>query len=356
MEVVTDSQAAGELVKDTFYPAGMFGVTMVGADYFSGELTIVDRASEYGEVQELLNSVARLATPGVYEITRNRRLPRFDTNDYTLFVLKDVNSDEPAALVRTHRRLTIVRTRSSTGKRWLTRIVRDVATRYALADGSLVLHSSAFVFDGGAYLVIGDSAAGKSTMAIALARLLPRSGWMGNDRMHLDREHDRYRTTACPLPLAVNKGSLDVIGATDFETWSLHAGLPQPGSDWDQFLGEDKLKMSSREVERYLGVRVVPEAVLAGVIFPMVDPSLAYMAEDATLEHAAEVIGRNCLSLDDNLYGEDWLDVHIEHRVEPPPLSSFVRHIAELPLLRCRVGSPADLSRLATDFQRVVTT
>jgi energy-coupling factor transporter ATP-binding protein EcfA2 len=290
-----------------------------------------------------------------YELTRNYRLPRFDGVDYTVFVLEDVNVGERAALVRTGRRRIIVRRRSSIGNRWLTRIVRDIATRYAKADGSLIVHASAFVFDGRAYLVIGDSAAGKSTTAVALARLLPRSGWMGNDRMHLTDEGEHYRVMACPLPLAINKGSLDVMGVTDWEAWSLHAGFPPPGSDWDRFMGEDKLKLSSREVERYLGVRVVPEATLAGAIFPRVDPGAPYAVEPVTHELAADVIGRNCFSLDDNLYGEDWLDVPLDRDVDPPSLETFLAHIACLPLLKCTLGGGADVARLAADFERAVS-
>lgn len=354
LQIITNSLKAWELFTDTFYPVGMFGVSETTADNFSGGLTIVDRTCGLNEVHEFLQSVTATATKSDYELTRNYRLPRFDTTNCSVFVLEDVNSYEPAALVRKDRNLTILRPDSSLGDRWLTRVIRDVATRYAKAGGSLVLHSSAFVFGEGAYLVIGDSGAGKSTTAIALARLLSPSGWMGNDRIHLNREGSHYRVTACPLPLAVNKGSLDVMGVTDFGTWSLHAEFPQPGSDWDQFMGEDKLKISSREVERYLKVRVIPEAVLAGVIFPQVNPQSPYAVELATPEHAADVIQRNCFSVDDNLYGEDWLGVAINHRPAPPSLEKFLESIADLPLLKCSVGSGADLSKLAADLERMV--
>ncbi|MCO1580274.1 hypothetical protein M8C13_31410 [Crossiella sp. SN42] len=354
LAVATNRPEAADLLADTFYPAGMFQVREA-ADGPVAELTIVDHARPQAEVDELIRSVSATGRESDYELTRNYRLPRFDTAEGTLFVLRDVNHTESAALLRTEGRVTIVRPETPLGHRWLTRIVRDLATRFAKASGSLVLHSSAFTHDGGAYLVIGDSGAGKSTTAIALARLLSLAGWMGNDRMHLDREGAQYRATACPLPLAINKGSLDVMGVTDFQGWTLHAGFPAAGSDWDRFMGEDKLKMSTREVERYLEVPIVPEAPLAGVLFPRVDPSAPYAFGEASLEHAADVLSRNCFSVDDNLQGEDWLGVTGADPVAPPTLEAFLADIAKLPLLRSSVGNAADVTRLAADFRRAVT-
>ncbi|MGW0332532.1 hypothetical protein ACWD0J_11790 [Streptomyces sp. NPDC003011] len=353
LRTVTTSAEADALVTETFCPPGMLGVTET-PHAPDPDLTVVDLTREPAEIHALLREAAATAVPGEYELTRGHRLPRYDDDTGTVFTLRDVNADETAALIRTERRVTLLRPRSGLGDRWLTRIIRDVATRIAKADGSLVLHSSAFVHDGGAHLVIGDSGAGKSTTAIALARLLPASGWMGNDRMHLDRSEEGYRVTACPLPLAVNKGSLDVMGVTDFDAWSVRAGFPAPGSDWDRFQGEDKLKLSSQEVSRYLGVRVVPNAPLAGVILPRVDLAAGYFLEPATPGHAAEVIRRNCFSLDDNLYGEDWLNVPVRRRAAPPSVDAFLAHLARLPVLRCSVGSPADVAKLAVDFQDAV--
>ncbi|WP_455410013.1 hypothetical protein [Streptomyces hiroshimensis] len=357
LKIVTTSAGADGLVSETFWPPGMLGVTDTSPEpepESEPDLTVVDLTCDPAGIHELLSEAAAGAVRGSYELTRNYRLPRFDGGAWTVFTLQDVNSDEVAALVRTEGRITLVRPQSTLGDRWLTRIIRDVATRIAKAEGSLVLHSSAFVHDGGAYLVIGDSGAGKSTTAVALARLLPASGWMGNDRMHLDRQAEGYRVTACPLPLAVNKGSLDVMGVTDFGSWSVRAGFPPPGSDWDRFHGEDKLKLSSQEVSRYLGVRVVPDAPLAGVLLPRVDLTAEYSLEPATPGHAAEVIKRNCFSLDDNLYGEDWLNVPVRRRAAPPSVGTFLEHLTGRPVLRCSLGSAADVAKLADEFQEIV--
>ncbi|WP_329014452.1 hypothetical protein [Streptomyces sp. NBC_00690] len=355
LKVVTTSPEADALVSETFWPPGMLGVfdTPPGSTH-RPDLTVVDLPSSPTDIHALLRLAADNCVPGEFELTRDYRLPRYDADTHTVFTLRDVNSDEVAALVRTEDRAVIVRPRSGLGDRWLTRIIRDVATRIAKAEGSLVLHSSALVFDDGAYLVVGDSGAGKSTTAIALARLLPEAGWMGNDRMHLDRRGHSYDVTACPLPLAINKGSLDVMGVSDFDGWPVRAGLPGVGSDWDQFQGEDKLKLSSREVHRFLGVDVVPQAPLAGVILPRIDREAAYRLEPSTLDHTSEVIRRNCFSLDDNLYGEDWLKVPVRHHAPPPSVEDFLEHLAKLPVLRCSLGSAADVARLADEFARAV--
>lgn len=355
IKTVSTSAASDELVTETFWPPGMLDVCEIEASQArEPDETVVDLVHDPAEINDLLSQVSGTTEAGEYEHTRHYWLPRYDGDGYTLFVLRDVNSGEVSLLIRTERRMTLVRPPTGVADRWLTRIVRDVATRIAKAEGTLVLHSSAFVFEGGSYLVIGDSGAGKSTTAIALARLLPSSGWMGNDRMHLDLRDGNYRATACPLPLAINKGSLDVMGVTDFENWSVRAGLPLPGSDWDQLHGEDKLKLSSQEVSRHLGVRVVPSAPLAGVILPRIDLDAQYFVEPATPEHTAEVIRRNCFSLDDNLFGEDWLGVRVSRRTEPPSLDAFLEHLAQLPVLRCSLGSATDVTKLADDFASAV--
>ncbi|SCL20808.1 hypothetical protein GA0074692_0990 [Micromonospora pallida] len=355
VRIRTESPGSAALVAETFHPPGMQSVEVVpGEDGRDDEpeLTIIDLVRDQADIQALLDEVAGTATRGEFELTRGFRQPRYDIGDHTVFTLRDVNSDEVAALVRTGRRAVLVRPRSRLGDRWLTRLIRDVATRFATAAGSLILHSSALVYAGCGWLVVGDSGAGKSTTAIALARLLPSAGWMGNDRMHVDRADGFYRLTACPLPLAINKGSLDVMGIAGFEDWNLRAGMPGPESDWDRFHGEDKMKLSCREVTRYLGVPVISHAPLGGVILPRVDPTAAYYCERSTLEYAAEVIGRNCFSRDDNLYGEDWLRVPVSRRTDPPSLEVFLENIAELPLLRCSVGSAADLASLAGELTR----
>jgi hypothetical protein len=356
VETVTMSQEANMLLSDTFYPPGMFAADEVFEDAGTPNLIVVDRQSNPEEVCDLLAMTAASAPERDYELTRNFRLPRFDADGYSLFVLQDVNSDESAALVRTDRQITIVRPASMLGDRWLTRVVRDAATRYAKADGSLIMHSAAFVYEGAAYLVIGDSGAGKSTTAIALARLLDNAAWMGNDRMHLDLSDGRYRVTACPLPLAVNKGSLDVMGIHDIADWKLHAGFPKPGSDWDQHMGEDKLKMSSQEVEKYLGVRVQAEATLAGIILPQVTLGATYETVTAPREHAVAVMTRNCLSADDNLYGEDWLAITAAPTIDPPSIEAFLDAIEGVSLLRCSIGGAADVAKLAADVRAVLAT
>ncbi|MFJ4709641.1 hypothetical protein ACIP6I_33030 [Streptomyces anulatus] len=355
LRIVTTSSEANDLVTETFYPDGMLGVFEASSRH-DPDLTVVDLTCDASDIQELLRRESLTAARGEFELTRGFRLPRYDSASHTVFTLRDVNSDEVAGVVRTEGRVTVLRPESGLGDRWLTRIVRDIATRLAKAAGSLVLHSSAFVFDDGAYLVIGDSGAGKSTTAIALARRLPSAGWMGNDRIHAEWQGRHYRVTACPLPLAVNKGSLDVMGVTDFGSWPVRAGLPGSGSDWDQFQGEDKLKLSSREVNRFLQVPVIPNMRLAGVLLPRVDLASGYSFGLTTPAHTAEVITRNCFSLDDNLYGEDWLGVPARHTAAAPSINAFLEHITQLPVLRCSMGSAGDVAKLAGDFQEAVKT
>jgi energy-coupling factor transporter ATP-binding protein EcfA2 len=333
------------ILKDTFWPAGVLDVVEsdpVGAPDIILEEAVEDAATIRGMVADF----SRAATAGVFEITRGDFRPRHDSPAATLFVLED--GDDVAALVSTADTRTLLRTETPSGARWLARIVRDMATRFASADGALILHSSAFTVSGRTYLVIGDSGAGKSTTAIALARLLPDATWLGNDRIHVDTLGADLRVTACPLPLAVNRSSLDVMGVTDFGSWDLHAGHPDPDSDWDQFMGEDKMKLSHGEVERLLGVRVAANGVLHGVIFPRVVPGQPFEVADADPTHVSAVLARNCFSLDDNLYGEEWLRVNDSGTVPESGLGleEFERRLGSMTVLRCTLFGPDDVARL----------
>ncbi len=354
VRVVTESPAAQALLAETFYPAGMQGVSLDAATSEEPLVTIVDLVRSPAEIADLIAAAAATMTAAEYELTRDYRQPRYDDGERTVFVLDDEQSGEVGALIRTGRRAVLVRLEGRWGDRWLTRVVRELATRFASAQGSLILHASALVHRGHGYLVIGDSGAGKSTTSIALARLLPSAGWMGNDRMHADRVDGTYRLTACPLPLGVNKGTLDLIGATGFDSWDVRAGIPGPETDWDRFQGEDKLKLSCNEVARYLQVAVIPEAPIGGIILPRVNRAAGYHCEPADLDYAAEVIERNCFSVDEKLYGDDWLRVPVPEAERPPSIREFLEDVARLPLLRCSVGNADHLSLLANDLQAAV--
>lgn len=349
--VVTESAEAAEFIDDTFFPRGAFGVTIDKANTRESQVTIEDRVVEHGQLRELLDLAAEQMVAGEFEQVRNLRRPRYDADDgVTVFSLSDWTSGEPAALVQDGRRLVVVRTASSVGDRWLSRIARDIVTRLASAQGSLIVHSAAFALGDDAYLVVGDSGAGKSTTAIGLARLLEGAGWIGNDRIHLDADADGFEVTACPVALSVNKGTLDAIGVTGADSWVLQAGHPGPGSDWDQFMGEDKLRVSPREVERYLDVQVVASARLAGIIFPRVDRQAGFsfgLADDA---FAFQTLERNYRSLNDNLFGEDWLGITPGPAVAPPSAKALLRELSRVPLLRCTFGNGDDLARLATEL------
>ena len=335
------------ILKDTFWPAGVLDVFEVDS---SGppDVVLEEIVEDAATIRATIANFRSAATAGTFEITRGEFRPRHDGPDSTLFVLDE--GVAPAVLLSGGDRRTLVRTDSPSGARWLARLVRDVATRVASADGALILHSSAFIVEGRTYLVVGDSGAGKSTTAIALARLLPGASWLGNDRIHVDVDGAELRVTACPLPLAVNRGSLDVMGVRDFASWDLHAGHPDLDSDWDQYMGEDKMKLSHGEVERLLGVSVAASGVLHGVIFPRVVPGATFEVAEADKSHASAVLQRNCFSVDDNLYGEDWLAVSVERSERQASarldLPEFERRLESARTIRCTLAGPLDVARL----------
>lgn len=354
LDIVGAQRDSAAILDDTFFPDGVLDV--VACDPTAGEapaLTLVEVVLDPAQVRDLIGAASRTGPPGTFEITRGDLKTRFEVGDETVFVLTEADSPAPAVLVRSGTTRTLIRTPGPAGARWLTRLVREIATRHAGATGALILHASAFTFEDRAFLVIGDSGAGKSTTAIALARLLDPAQWIGNDRIHVTDRDGALLVTACPLPLAVNKGSLDVMGIRDFPSWSLHAGHPPAGSDWDQLHGEDKMKLSNGEVERFLGVSVAAHGKLYGVVFPRIDPAGTFHVEDATDELAADIVGRNCFSRDDNLYSAtDWIGANTPVLSGGLTLAGFLARTAKLPRLRCTLTGADDIARLGREISR----
>lgn len=353
LRVAADSVESISLLEDTFYPQGMFDVEFQDNRAEKSRLTILDRVITPVELEDLQRQMRANFQRSTFELTRSVFCARYDKNETTLFVLGD-EEHQPPLVLKEGRNLTIVGVPSISRKRWLTRLVRDIATRIAKSEGSLVLHASGFQYREKAYLAVGDSGAGKSTLGIVLPSLLDAAAWIGNDRIHLDAVSGGYRVTSCPLPLAVNKQSMDLLGMTDYLHWDLQAPVPSPESDWDEFMGESKIRLSSAEVERWLGVSITAAAPLGGVIFPQVRLECSYQFSTIARADAEPILRRNCFSLYDNLFGEDWLAIGKQAPTGTESFSQFMRDIDNVPLFRCSLGNREHLNQLSVDLQKAL--
>jgi hypothetical protein len=230
----------------------------------------------------------------------------------------------------------------------LARHLREIGYRLAENDGWICLHASAADLDGQAVAIVGDSGAGKTTMALALSA---RHGWrfLANDRLmvRLDPSTGSLRAVAMPCPIRVNSGTLRGLAINDAHEWDLSRPKPGHDSDWSQFRGAAKLNVLPSEWRELAGTDLSPAGSLAAVLLPA--PVLDG-AEVCIAKHPGPTaaITAQCMSPDDPVYVTDWL----ERRTITPELVRAHAHqvvaaLTALPALSVSFGTELALAAVA---------
>ncbi|NTA59889.1 hypothetical protein G6L32_14740 [Agrobacterium tumefaciens] len=156
------------------------------------------------------------------------------------------------------------------------RLVRELFVRNAEFKGGLSLHASAASIDGAGYVFVGNSGAGKTSLAMAVARSTGGS-LLSSDRAMLLRNASGY--DIIPWPMVVNIG----LGAC-------RAAIANPGY-WEERLttssnayfhsynapGEigplrfsdgDKYALTPMEAREFFSIDISARAALKAVVFP----------------------------------------------------------------------------------------
>jgi hypothetical protein len=189
----------------------------------------------------------------------------------------------------------------------LARHVREIGYRLAENHGWVCLHASAADRNGHTVAIVGDSGAGKTTMALALAA---RPDWrfLGNDRLmvKLDPRDGSLRAVALPCPVRLNAGTLRGLAIDGAHEWELTRPKPGPGSDWSQFRGTAKLNILPCEWQESTGTELTAGGQLAAVLLPA--PDLGGDGIRITRhQYPTAPIAAQCMSPDDPVYVADWL-------------------------------------------------
>jgi hypothetical protein len=230
----------------------------------------------------------------------------------------------------------------------LARHLREIGYRLAENDGWICLHASAADLDGQAVAIVGESGAGKSTMALALSA---RPGWrfLANDRLmvRLDPGTGSLRAVAMPCPIRLNAGTLRGLEIDDAHEWELSRPRPGHESDWAQFRGAAKLNVLPSEWRELTGADLSPAGSLAAVLLPT--PILGG-TEIRIAKHfdPTTAITAQCMSPDDPVYVSDWLG---RRSITPERVRAhahqIVASVAALPALQVDFGTGLALTPVA---------
>jgi hypothetical protein len=229
------------------------------------------------------------------------------------------------------------------------RHVREIGYRRAQNRGWTCLHASAAAINGRGVLIVGDSGAGKSSLALAIATS-SKGAFLSNDRtMIAATSANTLKAIAMPGPIRLNGGTLDALGLNHAREWVLARPKPDRGSDWKEFHGAKKLQILPAEWYKQTGTPLSSEMPVDLVIFPEVMPNsndIEVLSLDAS--RTREQLAAQCMSPRDNVYVCDWLGIR------DSTAATERRHVANLldllqrgPALRIRFGTGVQYSTLA---------
>lgn len=191
------------------------------------------------------------------------------------------------------------------------RHLREIGYRLAENDGWVCLHASAATIDGSGILIVGDSGAGKSSIALAAATG-EGGAFLANDRTMISvSAGTALRAVAMPGPIRLNGGTLHALGFSDAPQWHLTRPKPASASDWQRFQGNSKLHILPEEWHERTGTPLASAMSVDLVVFPRV----VHGAEQVEVRPigpgtARELLQAQCMSPRDDVYVCDWLGIH----------------------------------------------
>ncbi|WP_404868493.1 hypothetical protein ACI1MP_10520 [Kitasatospora griseola] len=226
-------------------------------------------------------------------------------------LLTDPDADiAPQVIVRHPDGYTVITCDDTDATMNAARHLREIGYRRAEDDGWVCLHASAATLDGRGILIVGNSGAGKSSLALALAAA--RGGaFLSNDRTMITTEPDAApRAVAMPGPIRLNGGTLQALGFAGARQWDLIRPKPATDTDWQTFHGASKLHILPAEWNERTGTPLTPDATVDLIVFPQIVQDTAELRLQAARSGPArELLAAQCMSPGDDVYVQDWLGI-----------------------------------------------
>lgn len=309
--IVSNEEKAFDYIKKLFYPNGVNGIYIVDNDTKNLERTIesihnvkkVDFLSLVSTIQSTWQYKGKVypVKEGYYDF--------YEKNDMKCFLqyYTDDTSGEHVILDYDGNYM-IFSVDSKYEFMILARFIREIAFR-ALEDEQYVsFHSSSVEIDGKGYLLIGDSGAGKSTMALTLCKYFG-ARYISNDRIMVKIQNNEIHAIPFGMPIKINYGTLKTLGAEKhYENWDNIIPMVSKETFYE-YKGEHKLNLLPEELKKYLEIESGNGIKVCGILMPSV-----LNKKKKEISTISKILERNCYYDNEPIFIEDWLALRTKSR------------------------------------------
>ncbi|MBF8791655.1 hypothetical protein IRZ70_02395 [Pseudomonas monteilii] len=184
------------------------------------------------------------------------------------------------------------------------RIIREIMLQEHENRGAVLVHAAVVAVDGKAAMFVGDSGAGKSTVAFYACK--QGAQYLSNDKCILDQQLNAY---AFPMAVRLAVPTLEHVAGT------LTGVVPRFDSPDDIFLNQQyrqwgnkhKVVLTVREYCRLAGARQVLESTIKTLVLPSITPGRGVFEEHPLDSAAWPVLRRNISVSHERRDEDDWL-------------------------------------------------
>ena len=173
-------------------------------------------------------------------------------------------------IVQDHENFVLIASAGHYASKALSRHIRELAVRLHENAGDIIMHASLVDYQGKGILIVGESGAGKTTVALSLCKYLGAK-LIANDRVLVKHCKSDGKLHACAFafPIRLNYGTLITLEAeAAYKEWKLLHTLPSENSDWTEFDGKEKLHILPGEANMCLGIELAADTVIDIVLEP----------------------------------------------------------------------------------------
>lgn len=184
------------------------------------------------------------------------------------------------------------------------RVIREIMLQEHENQGAVLVHAAVVVVGGKAAMFIGDSGAGKSTVAFYACK--QGAHYLSNDKCILDQQLNAY---SFPMAIRLAVPTVERVAGT------LNGVVPRFDSPADIFLNQQyrqwgnkhKVVLTVREYCRLAGASQVLESTIDTLVLPSITPGWAVFEERPLDSTAWQVLRRNISVSHERSDEDDWL-------------------------------------------------